>query len=236
MTTTRPIQRASVALLAASLALGLSLSACDRRAIEDDSAATPAEPAATGEAGVPPPVTDVDAPAATNTPEPPDPRDMTAGVPPAGSASAPGTTASQADALALLIAVDEHEIAAADQALMKQVTDPVLAYAQMMKTEHGKNLTDSTRLGGAASTAPAVTDLRKKGEADLKVLAAQDGAAYEKAYIDAMVRGHAEALALIDGTLLPAATADNVRQHFTATRATVAKHLARAKEIQATLK
>lgn len=236
MLTTRPDRHANFALVAASLALGLSLSACDRRAVEDDSAATPAEPAATGEAGVPPAVTDVDAPVATNTPEPADPGDLTAGAPPAGSAPAASSAISQADALALLIAVNEHEIAAADQALMKQVTGPVRAYAETMKTHHGRNLTDGTRLGAAASTAPAVTELRNEGEAELKALAAQDGAAYEKAYIDAMVRGHAEALALIDGTLLPAATADNVRQHFTATRAMVAEHLARAKEIQATLK
>jgi putative membrane protein len=243
MKATRPSQLDTITTLAASLALGLLMAACDRRAVEDDATATPAETAATETtasdgAAVPPPVTDIDAPVATNTPEPPDPGDMSAGASPAASAPAPGAgTTSQADALALLIAVNEHEIAAADQALMKKASGPVLAYAQLMKTDHTKNLTDTTRLGGAASTAPAVTELRNKGEADLNALAAaQDGAAYEKAYIDAMVRGHTEALALIDGTLLPAATADNVRQHFTTTRAAVARHLERAKEIQGELK
>lgn len=217
---TRRLDRTTT-LLAAALALGLLPAACDRRAVEDDGAAGPAEPAAGGDAVVAPPVAGADTRAATPTP-------------PADSApGAPGAATSQADALALLIAANEHEIAAADQALTKQVTGPVLAYAQMMKTDHEKNLADSTRLGGAASTAAAVTALRSKGEADLKALATHSGSAYEQAYVDAMVAGHTGVLALIDDTLLPAATADNVRAHFIATRAAVARHLERAKEIQA---
>ncbi|MFC5578717.1 DUF4142 domain-containing protein [Lysobacter niabensis] len=228
MNTNHPNPHRTHRLLAAALAFGLLPAACDRRTVEDDSAATPAEPASSGEAVVPPPVTDVDSGAATPAPS--------AGTPAtAGPASAAATT-SQADALALLIAVNEHEIAAADQAQTKQVTGPVLAFAQMMKSDHEKNLADTTRLGGAESTAPAISALRSKGEADLKTLATQSGGAYERAYMDAMVRGHGEALALIDGTLLPAATADNVRKHFTTTRAEVAHHLERAKEIQAGLK
>ena len=227
MNTNHPNQHRTHTLLAAALALGLLPAACDRRAVEDDSTATPAEPASSGEAVVPPPVTDVDA-AATAEPPP--------GTPAAAGPASAAATTSQADALALLVAVNEHEIAAADQAQTKQVTGPVLAFAQMMKSDHEKNLADTTRLGGAESTAPAIATLRSKGEAELKTLAMQSGSAYEKAYMGAMVRGHTEALALIDGTLLPAATADNVRQHFTATRATVAHHLERAKEVRAGLK
>ena len=220
------------AALAAALALPLLLSGCDRRKVEDDSTRSPAETttpdgAATSPAIAPestaPPAPDQGV--ATNAPEPPD----------ASETGAAGST-TQADALALLMTVDEHEIAAADQALGKNVTGPVLNFAQMMKTEHGKNLTETTRLGGAVSTAPAVDALKKQGEASLRTLAMQSGTAYEKAYLDAMVRGHTDALALIDGTLLPAATDANIRQHFTTTRATVARHLERAKEIQASLK
>jgi putative membrane protein len=217
--------------LAAAVVLVLGLVACDRRDVEDDATVTPAEPTATREAGTPPTDADrdVEAPTATNAPEPPD---ATAEMP-AGSA-ATGTT--QADALAMLMTVDEHEIAAADQALGKNVTGAVRDFAQMMKTDHGKNLTDTTKLGGAASTAPAVKTLKDKGDADLRALDAQSGKAYEKAYIDAMVKGHTDALAMIDNTLLPAATDPNIRQHFTTTRAAVARHLEKAKEIQGTLK
>lgn len=205
-----------------ALALPLLITACDRRTVEDDAAATPAEDTASREAGTPAPVTDVEVPASATAPA-----DATA--PTAGAIS-------QADALAMLMAVNEHEIAAADQALAHNVSGGVRDYAQMMKTEHTQNLTESSKLGGAVSTAIAVKDLRDKGEAELRTLDALSGDAYAKAYIDAMVKGHTEALALLDGTLLAAATDANVRQHFTATRAAVAHHLERAKEVQASLK
>jgi len=213
--------------LAAALVLVLGLVACDRRDVEDDATATPAEPTASREAGTPPTDADrdVSAPVATNAPEPPDAMETPPG--------ATGTT--QSDALAMLMTLDEHEIAAAEQALGKNVTGAVRDFAQMMKTDHGKNLADTTKLGGAASTAPGVKALKDKGDADLRTLDAQSGKAYEKAYVDAMVKGHADALAMLDDTLLPAATDSNIRQHFTTTRAAVERHLARAKEIQGTL-
>lgn len=223
------LDKAKCAAIAVSLALPLLLASCDRRKVEDDTTATPAEPTQSPEAGTPPTDADreVSAPVATNTPEPAD-----------AGAAAPtaANTLSQADALAWLVAADEHEIAAADQALARNVTGKVRDYAQMMKTDHGKNLADTIKLGAAASTAPAVKTLKDKGEADLRALDANAGAAYEKAYIDAMVRGHTDVLAMFDGTLLPAATDANVRQHFTTTRAAVARHLEKAKEIQAALK
>ena len=217
-----------VALIAA-LALPLLYAGCDRRDVEDDSKATPAEPTASREAGTPPtsPDREVSAPVATNTPEPADSTEP--GAPAAGATS-------QADALAMLAAIDEHEIAAADQAMSKKVTGAVRDYAQMMKTDHSKNLADTTKLGAANSTSPAVTAMKDKGQAELRELGNNSDKAYEKAYIDAMVKGHTEALAKLDGTLIPAATDANVRQHFTTTRDTVSRHLDKAKEIQGSLK
>lgn len=227
--------KSSMRLAAMAIAAVLLLpAACDRRDTEDDTATTPAD-------------TELDRPtdAATATPEA---TDATAEGPAAGSAA--GTTAtpgspdqgtpaatatSQADALAMLMAVNEHEISAADQAIRKKVTGDVRQYAEMMRTDHGKNLQETTRLGGAASTATAVTAMREKGENELRTLDAQTGKAYEKAYIDAMVKGHTEALAMIDNTMLPAATDANVRQHFTVTRTAVSRHLDRAKELQGTM-
>jgi predicted outer membrane protein len=219
------------AALAASLTIPLLLAGCDRRKVEDDTARTPSDQVQSGETVNPPAATPGTTanPAVDQTATPAPQATAPAGTPAAGATS-------QADALAMLMAVDEHEIAAADQAMGKNVTGKVRDFAQMMKTDHGKNLADTTKLGGAMSTAPAVDALKKKGENDLHALGAQSGVAYEKAYIDAMVQGHTEALAMIDNTLLPAATDANIRQHFTTTRAAVARHLDRAKEIQASLK
>jgi putative membrane protein len=221
-------KNAGRAALVALLAGPLLVAGCDRRDVADETTATPAEAPASPDTGAPPssPDSDVNAPVATNAPEPAD----------ASETATPAGATSQADALALLATADEHEIAAADQALGKNVTGAVRDFAQMMKTDHGKNLTDTTKLGAANSTAPAVTALKDKGEADLKALDTHSGADYEKAYMEAMVKGHGDVLALIDNTLMPAATDASVREHFTTTRAAVARHLDKAKEIQATLK
>ncbi|HEX2082852.1 MAG TPA: DUF4142 domain-containing protein, partial [Xanthomonadaceae bacterium] len=68
-------------------------------------------------------------------------------------------------------------------------------------------------------------------KAELDALAARCDDEYEKAYMDAMVKGHEEALAAIDEKMIPRATRDDVRQHLTDTRKHVEMHLTRAKEI-----
>ena len=70
-----------------------------------------------------------------------------------------------------------------------------------------------------------------KGAID-KGLATGSPTPREKAYIDAMVKGHQEALSLIDDRLLPAAQDTNVRTFLTNSREHVAMHLERAKALQ----
>jgi putative membrane protein len=201
---------ASPAVLLATVSL--ILAACgDRRAAEDDTAATPAD--------------EVVAPADRAAPVATSPGPVDPGAPPAAGATA------QSDALGMLIAANEHEIAAADQAIAKKVTGPVLAFAQMMKTDHGRNLEETRKLG-AATEGAAVQDMRTQADAEMTALGAESGKAYEKAYVDAMVQGHTDVLAKLDSTLIPAATDAAVKAHFTATRAAVAHHLAEAKKLQ----
>lgn len=135
-------------------------------------------------------------------------------------------------ALGLLGAVNEHEIAAARQAQDKGVTGDVLDYAKMMEKEHGDNLA-KTRSLGTLSDAPDVQAMKDKGAKELQALDAASGKAYEKAYIDAMVKGHQEALDAIDAKMMPAATTDAVKQHLTETRTHVSAHLDKAKAIAA---
>lgn len=191
------------ALLALALAGG-----CDRREIPENQP-TP-EPTSA-------------APAATNPTEP-------APAAEASPAAAPATD--DALALGLLAAVNEHEIAAAQQAESKIVSAPVLAYAQMMEKQHGDNLAKTKSLGSLAAT-PEVQAMKDKGKSDLEALGQKNGKDYETAYVDAMVSGHTEALALIDGRLLSLASAGPVKDHLTETRGHVATHLEEAKKLQA---
>lgn len=194
------------------------------------------------------PATDAAAPAAT-MPPPVEPEPM-----------APGEMAAptQAEALALLIAVNEHEIAAAEQAREKQVDGEVLEYADMMHSDHTANLEASRELAGTATGAaddaadpaagtgtdpgmdagtesPMLADLRASGEATLERLSTLEGDEYEQAYVDAMVQDHQKALDMLDNQLIPAAQDEAVREHLTTTREKIAAHLEQAQTLQSGL-
>lgn len=165
------------------------------------------------------------------------------GMQPTGPAVPAGTDAamapSQAEALALLNAVNDHEIKSAEMAKSKNVTGPVLEYANMMQAEHGKNMTDTNALmqtaGGAPADSARLNEQKAKAEAKRAQLQGMDGEAFAKAYIDAMVTDHAEALTMLDGQLIPAATDAAVRTHLTTTRQHVQQHHDRARELQTQL-
>ncbi len=184
-------------------------SGCDRRDLPENqptpepSAATPTTPAP-------------DASAPPATPEP----------------AAAESTKDDSLALGLLAALNEHEITAAQQAQSKNVSAPVLAYAKMMEKEHGDNLAKTKTLGSLAST-PEVQAMKDKGKSDLDMLGQKNGKEYETAYVDAMVSGHTEALALIDGRLLSLASTAPVKDHLMETRDHVVMHLEEARKLQA---
>lgn len=246
--------------------LGVALAAgCDRREMAENQptpqpsetadapTATDADPSgttdtyadasATGTAqdgsAMPPNTTDADGNRGDAAPAGSNPADAGAtaqdanGTMPGGSDAAAG--GGDGAALGLLGAVNQHEIDAARQAQKKGVDGDVLEFAKMMETDHGTNQDRVRSLGAMAETAD-VKAQKDKGAKELAMLDKSSGEAYEKAYIDAMVKGHQDALNAIDNKMLPAATTDAVRQHLTTTRAAVAKHLERAKEIDASQK
>jgi predicted outer membrane protein len=203
------------ALLPLSIACVLALAACDRDRTDDAATAdanTPAADAAT-------PQTE---PGAAPT------ADMPSDA--ADPAADPAAANADGEALGLLAAINEHEIAAARQAKEKQVDGDVLEFAELMETEHGTNQ-EKTQALGPAQDGPDIAAQKQKGKAELDALAAKSGDEYEKAYIDAMVKGHQEALTAIDEKMIPRATRDDVKQHLTETRRHVEMHLTRAKEI-----
>ncbi|WP_372012495.1 DUF4142 domain-containing protein [Pseudoxanthomonas sp. 10H] len=200
-------------LIAVAIAAGLAtLTACGRRDEADvpDTAAAdaagPVDPAA-------PPAT----PATTGTGE-------------AAAEAMPGMAQERA-ALGVLNAINAHEIAAGQQALGKSVGGDVAAYAQMMIDQHTENR-DKTSAFGPDGNAPDAQAQKAKGEQELAALGGLEGDAYAKAYVDAMVKGHTEALAALDGTIIPAATRPEVKAHLATTREHVAQHLDRAKALQ----
>ncbi len=78
--------------------------------------------------------------------------------------------------------------------------------------------------------------LRVKGAGELAAIVPLDGDAFEKAYIETMIKGHMEALDMIDSQLLKNAENAALKKHLTETRTHVAAHLDEAKKIQSGMK
>lgn len=212
--------------LAAAALMALATTACNRN--DDTSGGADNTPAATADTATNDATNSGTTAAGTPT-----------ATPPADTTAPPAATPTQPEALALLNVVNDHEVKTAEQAKSKHVTGDVLAYANMMQTEHSKNMADTKALldknGGAPADTATITDMKSKGEAEMQQLAALDGDVYAKAYIDAMVNGHQDALSKLDTMLIPAATDDAVKKHLQMTRDHVQQHLDKAKEIQAKL-
>jgi putative membrane protein len=151
----------------------------------------------------------------------------------AGNASK--TMPGDAEALATLVAVDQHEIAVAKQAEAKGVTGNVLDFAKRMEADHGKNLEDTRRVAREnklpLASSASIRAMEAKGRADMQAMAKLSGAAYAKAYADAMVKGHTEVLAKLDA-FISGATDPEVVAHLKSTREAVAMHLEAAKALQ----
>lgn len=194
----------SIRVLALVAALALVLGACDRREVPENQ--PDGEPTAQG----------VD-PSTL-------PSDMEV-TPPAA------TTGDDSIALGLLGAVNEHEIAAAKQAVAKGVKGKVLDYANMMDKQHSENLAQTQALGMLVDDAE-VQALKAKGAAELAELGKLEGQAYQDAYVEAMIKGHTEVLALIDSRMLTLAKSEAVKSHLTATREHIAEHLAAAQALK----
>lgn len=142
-----------------------------------------------------------------------------------------------AEAIATLTAVNGHEIKSAELARGKDVSEAVARYAKMMEDEHGANQKQTDQIASTAGVTPAETDkvkaLKTKTEAERDKLGNLQGAAFESAYVDAMVKDHAEVLAKIDKELLPNATNAAVIEHLRKTREHVAHHLEEARQLDA---
>ena len=161
-----------------------------------------------------------------------------------GTAVAPGPatgaqTAAQltdAEILGVVNAVDKHEINAAKEAMKKKPGAGVRDYAKMLREEHSANMKKTKSLAKQNKIKPASSqtekDLRAKTSTEEKALASLKGAAFEKAYIDAMVSGHTEVLQMLDATLIPAAKNEAVKTHLTEVRGHVAAHLEQGKRLQ----
>lgn len=161
------------------------------------------------------------------------------------SANSPNTVSAQPAAtvpqkageiLETLIVINTNEINAAKLALKKSNNAEVKQFAKLMETQHGQNLQQTRKLSKVLKIAPVTSAksslLQAAGKQELNKLAALQGDAFDKAYINAMVQGHADVLKLINNELIPNVKNPQLLSHLNATKKTVEHHLQAAQKIQ----
>jgi putative membrane protein len=140
-----------------------------------------------------------------------------------------------ATALATTIVIDSTEIMLADLAKSKNVSAKVRDYADDVRDQHALRLLNArdiaSRLDIKVDSATVVAEVKKKEADTYTKLKALDGAEFEKAYIDAMVKGHSAALAKIDERR-KAASHPTVLAHLDDVHNDVSDHLKAARLLQ----
>lgn len=158
-----------------------------------------------------------------------------AGTPQRAQSAAAADKGGDAEIMALVIAVDENEVHAASAAEQKKISGPVLDYARMLHTSHGKNMQDTVNVGKKLGITPvetaAVEQLHNKGAAQLAKVVPLNGDEFNRAFLAMMVAGHTEALQMLDNSLKTAQN-EELKKHLTDTRQEVAQHLEQAKQLQ----
>lgn len=141
---------------------------------------------------------------------------------------------------AILAQADTAEIAPSELARDNAEDAAVREFAEMMIQEHGQ-LSDSlralTQAQGIVPTPNRESDLLStQTQATLQSLQGQSGAAFDSAYVAAMVQSHELALNTIDDQLLPAASNPALRTAIEQqVRPRVAAHLEQIQQIQTTM-
>lgn len=150
------------------------------------------------------------------------------------------TLQQEQEILMWLVVLNNNEISAAKFALKNNLNPNIKKYAAMMIKDHNKNLKITKKLlskiNNKSLNSSRVEDLKEKGKNELAQLQSTDKKELDKAYINAMVDGHQEALDTLDKDLANINTNSKIMNHLKTTRANVEHHLMEAKSIKENIK
>ena len=157
----------------------------------------------------------------------------------AGCASTQSGKLTDAQIAMMMRVINLGEVREAQVARDKTSNATVREFAQMMINDHdaqnNKSEAAMSEKDINSEDTPMSRQLDAASGAAAERLRALSGAALDRAYIDREVEAHQNALNLIDTQLAPNARKKVVKDQLTALRTLVTAHLARAKQIQATL-
>ncbi|KTC87494.1 MULTISPECIES: DUF4142 domain-containing protein [Legionella] len=148
-------------------------------------------------------------------------------------------TAAQADTdakiLGAVATLDQNEIAMATVAQSKATNMAVRRFADWMYKQHSQNLQEiqslSQRMGVMPKNGPVAIKLQHQGKRVLTALRHANGMTFDRVYMSAMVKSHAEAVALLNGLIKVTANPMLVKQ-LEVTRSHVMAHLQKAQAVQ----
>ena len=139
--------------------------------------------------------------------------------------------------MGIIAAVDDSEIAAAKMAKTKKITANIIQYANYLLKQHQQNLDQLKKLerktGMTAMQSAQSIAIANSARSEAAMLNSLNDEAFESAYMDAMVKGHAGGLELIDNVLLKDSTNAKLKKFVASFRALVARHLEKGQKIQA---
>lgn len=153
---------------------------------------------------------------------------------------AAGVTSAETGTLSTIATIDKNEILVSIVAANKNVPSNIADLAKMMVDQHSANLTKIFDMAKSLNI-PTLSGgdsekLAADGKKLLMTIGGLEGDAFNKAYVDAMVKGHAAALELIDKHLMKTAKTEEMKKFMTDTRAVVEQHLEHAKKVQDEMK
>jgi putative membrane protein len=157
----------------------------------------------------------------------------------AGAPTEAQPTLSDEQILGVTSAANEGEIEQGRLAESKAHDLRVKALAALMVKDHtaAQNMgqTLAKKAGLSPTGSPVSTSLQGAAQNVTQSLKSASRADFDRSYVDAQVNEHQDVLDTIDQKLLPNAKNADLRAYLNEVRATVAKHLAHAKELQQAL-
>ncbi|MFB9122178.1 DUF4142 domain-containing protein [Paraburkholderia dipogonis] len=155
------------------------------------------------------------------------------------TALAQGSTPTDPQIAAIVVAANQADINAGKLAESKTHSKDVKAFAQRMVADHtsvNQAAFDLVhKLGVTPETDPTSDSLKQGGEANIANLKSLQGAQFDRAYIDHEVTYHEEVIDALDKTLIPSAQNAELKALLVKVRPAFLAHLDHAKRVQASL-
>lgn len=150
-------------------------------------------------------------------------------------AKAKQPVASDGDALAVLMAVNDGEVQMGEMAKKNAESADVKQFAAMMSTHHQQAMGKMRNLQSKSKIELKENDLSTKVKNDagqeMATLRDKKGKEFDRLYIDSQVRLHKEALDAIDNRVLPGVTNGEVKTSINEARRQISDHLAKAESL-----